>query len=218
MAETLKSGGKVLVIRTWGPFDDLQEQVNGIFPENGGSILFSTVHEARRKDLEGISLLAVLNADTLMDKHDFRADEKAVQTLEQFRGRLSGHMLVQTRQGEHPVFLMGEDYSLHLLEERRAFHYPPFSRIVDVIVRDANPARLAKLSGLLAGSLAAFAPEGPFAPFRGREAATDTRVVRIMLAKDRHLPEEKRKIAGIIGDFEQSYKYTGHVTLDVDPV
>jgi primosomal protein N' (replication factor Y) len=146
MAETLKSGGKVLVIRTWGPFDDLQEQVNGIFPENGGSILFSTVHEARRKDLEGISLLAVLNADTLMDKHDFRADEKAVQTLEQFRGRLSGHMLVQTRQGDHPVFLMGEDYSLHLLEERRAFHYPPFSRIVDVIVRDANPARLAKLS------------------------------------------------------------------------
>ena len=218
MAETLKSGGKVLVIRTWGPFDDLQEQVNGIFPENGGSILFSTVHEARRRDLEGISLLAVLNADTLMDKHDFRADEKAVQTLEQFRGRLSGHMLVQTRQGEHPVFLMGEDYSLHLLEERRAFHYPPFSRIVDVIVRDANPARLAKLSGLLAGSLAAFAPEGPFAPFRGREAATDTRVVRIMLAKDKHLPEEKRKIAGIIGDFEQSYKYTGHVTLDVDPV
>ena len=218
MAETLKSGGKVLVIRTWGPFDDLQEQVNGIFPENGGSILFSTVHEARRRDLEGISLLAVLNADTLMDKHDFRADEKAVQTLEQFRGRLSGHMLIQTRQGEHPVFLMGEDYSLHLLEERRAFHYPPFSRIVDVIVRDANPARLAKLSGLLAGSLAAFAPEGPFAPFRGREAATDTRVVRIMLAKDKHLPEEKRKIARIIGDFEQSYKYTGHVTLDVDPV
>ena len=218
MAETLESGGKVLVIRTWGPFDDLQEQVNGIFPENGGGIRFATVHEARRKDLEGISLLAVLNADTLMDKHDFRADEKAVQTLEQFRGRLSGHMLVQTRQGGHPVFLMGEEYSLRLLEERRSFHYPPFSRMVDVIVRDANPARLAKLSELLAHSLGTFSPEGPFAPFRGREAATDTRVLRIMLPKDRHLPEEKRKIAGTIGDFEQSYKYTGHITLDVDPV
>ena len=218
IGETLKSGGKVLILRTWGPFDDLKEQVGGIFPDSGDDIRFSTVHEARRMDLEGIGLLAVLNADLLMDKHDFRADEKAIQTLEQFRGRLSGHMLVQTRQGNHPVFLLGEDYSLHLLEERKAFHFPPYSRMVDIIVRDTNPARLAKLSGLLAGSLRDFSPEGPFAPFRGREPVPDIRVIRIMLPRNRHLPEEKRKIAGIIGDFEQSFKYTGRITLDVDPV
>ena len=218
IGDALKSGGKVLILRAWGPFDDLQEQVGSIFPDSGDGISFSTVHEARRTDLEGIALLAVLNADTLMDKHDFRADEKAVQTLEQFRGRLSGHMLVQTRQGNHPVFLMGEDYSLRLLEERKTFHFPPFSRMVDIIVRDANPARLAKLSGLLAGALKDFAPDGPFAPFRGREPVQDVRVIRIMLPRNRHLPEEKRKIAEVIGDFEQSFKYTGHITPDVDPV
>ena len=218
IGEAVKSGGKVLILRAWGPFDDLQEQVGSIFPDSGDDIRFSTVHEARRTDLEGIALLAVLNADTLMDKHDFRADEKAVQTLEQFRGRLSGHMLVQTRQGNHPVFLMGEDYSLRLLEERKAFHFPPYSRMVDIIVRDANPSRLAKLSGLLAGALKGFAPEGPFAPFRGREPAQDVRIIRIMLPRNRHLPEKKRKIAEVIGDFEQSFKYTGHITPDVDPV
>ena len=218
IGDTLRSGGQVLILRTWGPFDDLQEQVRSIFPEGCDRIRFSTVHEARRTDLEDIGLLAVMNADTLMDKHDFRADEKAVQTLEQFRGRLPGHMLVQTRQGNHPVFLMGEDYSLRLLEERRAFRFPPYSRMVDIIVRNANPARLAKLSGLLAGALKDFTPEGPFAPFRGRETVQDVRVVRIMLPRNRHLPEEKRKIAGIIGDFEQSCKYVGHITLDVDPV
>ena len=218
IGETLKSGGKVLILRTWGPFDELKEQVGSIFPGKSEGIRFSTVHEARRMDLEGIGLLAVLNADLLMDKHDFRADEKAIQTLEQFRGRLSGHMLVQTRQGNHPVFLLGEDYSLHLLEERKAFHFPPYSRMVDIIARDTNPARLAKLSGLLAGSLRDFAPEGPFAPFRGREPVQDIRVIRIMLPRNRHLPEEKRKIARIIGDFEQSFKYTGRITLDVDPV
>ena len=216
--DVLDTRGKVLILRPWGPMDDLKEQVAGLFLESAGHITYATVHEARRKDISGISLLALLNADVLLDKHDFRADEKALQTLEQFRGRLSGHMLVQTRQGAHPVFLQGEDYSMHLLEERKTFNLPPYSRMVDIIVRDTNAGRLAKLSGLLAGALADFRPEGPFAPFRGREPEQDVRVLRIMLARDRRLPAEKRKIAGIIGDFEKSYKYTGHVTLDVDPV
>ena len=218
MGEILKEGGKVLILRPWGPMDDLKEQVEGIFPDRVTHIGFATVHEARRKDISDISLLALLNADVLMDKHDFRADEKAMQTLEQFRGRLPGHMLVQTRQGGHPVFLQGEDYSLRLLEERKSFNLPPYTRMVDVIVRDSNAGRLAKLSGLLAGALADFRPEGPFAPFRGREAEPDMRVLRIMLARDRRLPAGKRKIAEAIGDFEKSYKYTGHITLDVDPV
>lgn len=215
---TLDNDGKVLVLRPWGPFDDLKEQVGKLFPGRDGGIRFSTVHEARRTDLEGISLLALLNADTLMDKHDFRADEKAVQTLEQFRGRLSGQMLVQTRQGEHPVYLMGDDYALRLLKERKAFRFPPYSRMIDIIVRDGNAARLSKLSAMLAHSLREFNPEGPFAPFRGREPEQDARIIRIMLPRNRHLPETKRKIAAVIGDFEKSCKYTGHVTLDVDPL
>ena len=218
MEETLNDGGKVLLLRLWGPFDDLQEQIGRIFPNHSERICFSTVHEARRKDIGDVSLLALLNADALMDKHDFRADEKAMQTMEQFRGRLLGHMLVQTRQGRHPVYLLGEDYSFHLLEERKAFNFPPYSRMVDIIVRDANAGRLAKLSGLLSDALRDFRPEGPFSPFRGREQEPDVRILRVMLPRDRNLPSKKRKIAGIIGDFERSYKYTGHITLDVDPV
>lgn len=218
IGDTLASSGKILILRPWGPMDDLKEQLESIFPGKTGGIDFATVHDARRKDISDISLLVLLNADILMDRHDFRADEKMMQTLEQFRGRLPGHMLVQTRQGQHPVFLQGEDYALHLLEERKTFNFPPYSRMVDIIVRDANPGRLAKLAGLLADALKGFAPGGPFAPHRGREPEPDVRVIRIMLAKDRNLPAAKRKIAGIIGDFEQSYKYTGHVTLDVDPV
>ena len=198
--------------------DDIREQLEGIFPDKSEGIGYATVHDARRKDISDISLLAILNSDILLDKHDFRADEKALQTLEQFRGRLPGHMLVQTRQGQHPVYLQGDDYAFRLLEERKAFHFPPYTRMVDVIVRDSNAGRLAKLSGLLAAALRDFVPDGPFAPFRGREPEQDVRVVRIMLPKDRNLPAAKRKIAGIIGDFEQSCKYTGHVTLDVDPV
>lgn len=217
IGETLAQGGRVLVLRPWGPFEDLQEQFEGLFPGQEG-IGLATVHEARRMDLSDISLLALLNADILMDRNDFRADEKVMQTLEQFRGRLQGRMLVQTRQGGHPVWLQDGDYALRLLEERKAFRLPPYTRMVDVIVRDGNAGRLAKLSARLAEALRAFAPDGPFAPSRGREPAEDLRIIRILLPRDRRLPESKRKIADAIGDFEKSYKYTGHITLDVDPV
>ena len=224
MGQAIDSGGKVLVLRPWGPMDDLKEQVEAVFPGQTDNIGFATVNEARRKDISDISLLVLLNADVLMDKHDFRADEKTMQTLEQLRGRLPGHMLVQTRQGGHPVFLQGDDYSLHLLEERKTFNLPPYSRMVDVIVRDTNAGRLAKLAGLLAEALKGFASTssftlaGPFAPRRGRETDPDTLVIRITLPKDRRLPERKNVIAGTVSDFEKSYKYTGHISMDVDPV
>ena len=93
--ETEASGKRTLIIRPWGPVDDLEKEIADIFPEAKG-ITVSTVHEARRKDISGIALLAILNADVLLDKQDFRADEKAMQVLQQFRGRFSGKMLVQT--------------------------------------------------------------------------------------------------------------------------
>ena len=216
--ETLGQGGTVMIIRPWGPMDDLAEQVKGIFPDAGSLIRYATVHEARRTDISDVSLLALIGADALMDRHDFRADEKAMQTLEQLRGRLSGRMLVQTRQGGHPVFSLDSDYSLRLLEERKAFRLPPYSRMVDILVRDSNAGRLAKLSGLLASSLAGFSPEGPSAPFRGREADPEARTLRILLPRGRNLQASKKEIAAVIGDFEKSYKYTGHIALDVDPV
>lgn len=215
--ETEASGKRTLILRPWGPVEDLEKEIADIFPEAKG-ITVSTVHEARRKDISGFSLLAILNADILLDKQDFRADEKAMQVLQQFRGRFSGKMLVQTRMGAHPVFGTGEGYAARLLEERRAFRLPPYTRMVDVVIRDGNAGRRAKLAGLLAEALQGFAPAGPFAPRRGREPIPDTLVIRITLPKDRLLNERKKQIAGIADDFEKSYKYQGHITLDVDPI
>ena len=215
--EAEASGNRTLILRPWGPVDDLEKEISDLFPESKG-ITVSTIHEARRKDISGIALLVILNADVLLDKQDFRADEKAMQVLQQFRGRFSGKMLVQTRMGAHPVFGPGEGYAAQLLEERRAFRLPPYSRLVDIIIRDGNEGRRAKLAGLLAEALRGFAPIGPFAPRRGRDSVPDTLVNRITLPKDRLLAERKKEIADTVSDFEKSYKYTGHITLDVDPV
>ena len=219
LGQCIGEGGKALILRPWGPMDDIEAEVRAIFPDApAGLISYKTVYEARREPVDQYALLAFLATDVLLNKQDFRADERLVQVLEQFRGRFGGVMLVQTKQGEHPVFVHGADWSLNLLAERKTFSFPPYTRMLDVIVRDSNPARLSKLSRELAGSLAGFSPMGPFAPVRGRTQEEGTMALRIMLSRDKHLADNKKEIAGIIGDFENSRKYTGHIVVDVDPV
>lgn len=217
IAEELSGEGNVLVLRPWGPLDDLKDELAGVFPEASGRIALTTTYEARRKDISDVTMLAVIGTDALLDKQDFRADERLIQALEQFRGRFDGIMLVQTRQGEHPVYSHEGDYYEQLLAERNAVHYPPYSRMLDIIVRDTNQARLKKMSYELAAALRGFSPMGPYVPARGRTPEPDVQAIRIMLARDKSLPGRKKEIAGIVSDFESSRKYSGHIIIDVDP-
>ena len=219
LGQCIEEGREALILRPWGPMDDIETEVSAIFPDAPARLIsFKTVNEARREPVDRYALLAFLAADVLLNKQDFRADERLVQVLEQFRGRFGGIMLVQTKQGGHPVFVHGTDWSLNLLAERKSFSFPPYTRMLDVIVRDSNPARLSKLSRELAGQLAVFNPMGPFAPVRGKAPEEGIMVLRIMLPRDKHLADNKKEIAGIIGDFENSRKYPGHIVVDVDPV
>ena len=220
MNDIRKEGGKVMMIRPWGPVDDLKDEVTAVYPDlvEGGNIEFCTVYEARRRDLEPFSLLAVIGTDLMLDKGDFRADERTMQTLEQFRARFNGVMLIQTRQSGHPVFSHNGDYPLQLLAERKSFSYPPYTRMIDIVVRDRNAARLKKLSSALAGTLKGFSPSGPFQPVKGKVPDTETSIIRIMLPKDRTLADKKEEIARLTGDFEKACNYSGHISIDVDPV
>lgn len=215
--DTMDKGGRTLILRPWGPMDDLTSEVEALFPGLPGIDILS-ISEARRKEIGGYTLVAVTGTDILLDKQDFRADERTIQTLGQLRARFSGTMLIQTKQAEHPVFTEGDGYVARLLSERKAFHYPPYSRMVDVIVKDSNAARLKKLSRCLADDLKELSPTGPFTPTKGRNPIEGTAVIRIMLPKDRNLVARKKKIAAIAGDFEKSYGYSGHISIDVDPV
>lgn len=214
---TLAEGHKILVLRPWGPMDDLVGEIETLWPGQAGIDILS-LNEVRRKEIGSYSLLAMIGTDILLDKQDFRADERAIQTLGQLRARFSGKMLIQTKQAEYPVFTEGEGYVSRLLSERKTFHYPPYSRMLDVIITDSNASRLKKLSQCLARELDEFSPVGPFTPVKGRTPVEGTAIIRIMLPKDRSLASKKQKIAGTVGDFEKSYKYPGHISLDVDPV
>ena len=171
--------------------------------------------------------MAVIQADSLLGQQDFRADERAWQLLEQFRGRSGrrgkqGLLLVQTREPEHPVLARLQDGgdARALLAERKLFRYPPYSRLVKVIIRDTNEKRLEALSRALAAELSAVAPDvtGPYAPVVDRLSGESIRHIRIQFPRNRALTATKKRIAALLNAFEKDRKYPGHIVIDVDPV
>ena len=202
------------------------------FAEGNIDILVGTQIITKGFDFDGLSLVAVLQADSLVGQQDFRADERAFQLLEQFRGRSGrrgkpGRIVIQTREPEHPVYtrLQGSD-DADLLAERRLFGYPPYTRLVHITLKDSNEKRLEFLSKELRNALlAAFceadtppAVIGPYAPAVDRIAGESIRQIRVTLARNKALTALKRKLAQTVTDFGKERKYAPHVVIDVDPV
>ena len=188
-------------------------------------ILVGTQVVTKGFDFAGLSLVAVIQADNILGQQDFRADEHAIQLLEQFRGRSGrrgtpGLFVIQTREPHHPVFArLGEhaDNTAQLLEERRLFGYPPYTRLIHLTVKDTNEKRLNYLSRELVQSLP-LACIGPYTPVVDKIADQFIRQIRIMLPRDKFLQERKRQLQRAVSDFEKNHKYPGHVIVDVDPV
>ena len=202
------------------------------FADGDIDILVGTQIITKGFDFDGLSLVAVLQADSLVGQQDFRADERAFQLLEQFRGRSGrrgrpGRIVIQTREPEHPVYtrLQGSD-DADLLAERRLFGYPPYTRLVHVTLKDSNEKRLEFLSKELRNALLAAFSEadtppavvGPYAPAVDRIAGESIRQIRVTFARNRALTSLKKTLEKTLLSFGKERKYTAHLAVDVDPV
>ena len=203
------------------------------FAEGDIDILVGTQIITKGFDFDGLRLVAVLQADSLVGVQDFRADERAFQLLEQFRGRSGrrgtpGRIVIQTREPEHPVYarLSGGAGDTDLLAERRLFGYPPYTRLVHISLKDNNEKRLEFLSKELRNALlAAFsgvdtppAVVGPYAPAIDRIADESIRQIRVSFPRNKALTALKKALSTTVTDFGRERKYTAHIALDVDPI
>lgn len=211
-------------------------------------ILIGTQMISKGFDFEGLELVAAIQSDSLLGQQDFRADERAVQILEQFRGRCGrrgqrGHFVIQTAQPGHPVYAHFREKGLdsdentltdNMLAERKMFGYPPFSRIVEIRLKDRNEARLEKLSGELASVLmssfgigmAGFVQAdagpvmvtGPYVPVIDKVNDHYQRNIRLSFKRDGRLASGKKRLGCLVRAFETERSWIGHVTIDVDPM
>ena len=220
MLEAVKSaldgGQKVLVIgRSKAALQECRQELESLYP--GSAIDLAT--PATYKALSAYSVIAVVQADGLLSKEDFRSDERTLQFLQQLKSRCRQTLIVQTMEAAHPVFKAFRDGldARAFLDERRIAGYPPFSRLIDVVLRDKKEKRAYKLSLDLADALRQQLPGiiGPYSP--SREGDEFLRCIRIVLPRDKALLGRKQALSQIIAQFEKQFKYVGHIGVDVDP-
>lgn len=199
-------------------------------------ILIGTQMISKGFDFGNLSLVAVIAADSLLGMQDFRADERAHQLLEQLRGRCGrrtrrGLFVIQTSRPDHPVYQniasSKHEFGTNLLMERKDFNFPPYTRIVEITVRDRFEDRAERMSSRLASQIRAARPSangllndtvtGPYAPAVDRIADMHIRTIRVSLKKNRQLSDEKAALKDIVSHFEKSEKYDGHIIINVDP-
>src|SRR5262245_5941866 len=125
-------------------------------------ILLGTQMIAKGLDFPNVTLVGVVNADVGLHIPDFRASERTFQLLSQVAGRAGrgprgGRVLVQTFTPDHPaVALAGtHDYATFVATEmtaRRAHNYPPFQRLIRLIVRGKDQQETGDFAERMAGS------------------------------------------------------------------
>ncbi|OFY41727.1 MAG: primosomal protein N' [Bacteroidetes bacterium GWF2_40_14] len=199
------------------------------FAQHKLDILVGTQMISKGFDFENLSLICLLQADSMLAIQDFRANERALQLLTQLSGRAGrkykqGKIIIQTAQAEHPVYksFVGEQETISdLLDERKEFDYPPFVRLIKITLSctDRNKLKLAasKLADLLADwGVKEFS--GPFSPLIDRLRGEYMLQFWLKLPKDNTAPAIKKIITQGIDKLIIKEYSSVKISLDADPL
>ena len=201
------------------------------FVEGDIKILVGTQMVVKGLDFQNVHLVGVLNADHLLNFPDFRAHERTYQMLSQVSGRagrknIRGKVLIQTYQPQHPIIqqVIRSDYEGMLdqqLKERIEYHYPPYYRLIKMVVkhRDVEKVRIASkwifnvLNQSYKGEIL-----GPVFPPIARLRNRYHMQILIKIGKDQSRNELKKLIQSTIKSFESVSQFRScKITVNVDP-
>jgi primosomal protein N' (replication factor Y) len=142
--------------------NSLQTILNNL-EEKKIDVLIGTQMVAKGLDFADVTVIGIINADSLLKYPDYRANERSYQMLAQVSGRAGrrgkqGKVVIQTYDPNHRVIkqVIENDYSdLYFteMEERKSFKYPPYYRIISMDVKHRDPEVLYNQAEYLANEL-----------------------------------------------------------------
>ena len=202
------------------------------FEQHKVDILIGTQMVTKGLDFEHVSLVGILNADNMLNFPDFRAHERAFQLMTQVSGRAGrknkrGTVILQTASPEHPVIgqVIRNDYQAMYstqCDERKLFNYPPYFRMIQIVLRHRDSGILNQASARMAADLrAAFGNRvlGPNIPAVSR--IQNLYIKHILLKFEVEASAEKAKeiLRQITNQVIAEPKFKALlVNLDVDPM
>jgi primosomal protein N' (replication factor Y) len=201
------------------------------FRERRTEILVGTQMLSKGLDFEGVQLVGVLSADAMLNYPDFRSYERSFQLLSQVAGRAGrrqepGVAVIQTWNTDHPVleWVRRHDYQAffeHEIAERRRYGYPPFSRLIKIVLRHEAADQLDPAADLLGQALRIdFGNRilGPEYPPVAKVRNQFQKNILLKLEQGIALPKVKNHLQEVLRRFFEDHPLKGfRVILDVDP-
>ena len=211
---------------------DGYENIIDDFSKRRSQILVGTQMVTKGLDFDGVSLVGVINADSLINFPDFRATERAFNMLEQVAGRAGrrqaqGIVTIQTTQPSHPIlsFLKNHDYKGYYedeIDERKRFNYPPFTRLIYIYLKHRDNDTLTELSVIYSNKLRELFGNrvfGPEEPMIGRIQSLYIRKIMLKIEVNASMKKVKAILRNTFEQMHQNPRMKGLVIYyDVDPM
>jgi primosomal protein N' (replication factor Y) len=169
------------------------EKIIADFEQGKTDILIGTQMVSKGLDFQHVSVVGILNADTMLNYPDFRSYERAFQLMAQVAGRAGrknkqGLVILQTKSPDLPVIhqVMQNDYEqlyFDQLAERQLFRYPPFYRLIYVYLKHRKPEVLDQAADAMAQHLRTGLGDRVLGPDKPPIARIQTLFIKKMVVK-----------------------------------
>ena len=208
------------------------EKIISSFERGDIDILIGTQMVTKGLDFENVSIVGILNADNLLNQPDFRSFERGFQMMVQVSGRAGrkkkrGKVIIQTSQPAHPIIrnVINNDYETMYnsqIQERKAFKYPPFFRMIGITLKHRDKNELDRIAlELSTGLRERFGKRilGPEYPVISRIKTLYIKQIWMKIEREVSVVHAKRQMQEIIDHVKlHEGNKSVQIVVDVDPV
>ena len=210
---------------------DSYENILNAFEDQEIDILVGTQMISKGLDFSHVGLVGVLSADQMLNFPDFRAFERAFQMLCQVSGRAGrkkseSQVIIQSFEPNHEILKLvkGHNYKDLLkgqLVERQAFRYPPYFRLIHILVRHRNRRVAEQASSFLVNAMRTVFEQrvlGPEYPAFERLKGYYQKQILLKVERDLSYSDSKQKLSRFVNGLLSHDNFKGvKVRVDVDP-
>ena len=208
------------------------ERIINDFSAGRTNLLIGTQMISKGLDFDKVSVVGILNADTMLNYPDFRAYEHAFMMMSQVSGRAGrkgrrGLVILQTKSPDLPVIrqIVDNDYAAFfrsVMAERRQFRYPPYCRLIYIYLKHRNDSTVDTASHEIGSRLRQWFGNRVLGPDRPAVAKVKSLSIRKLLLKIEpglDLPTVRKYLTLAQQQMLQDKRYSSlQIYFDVDPL
>jgi len=207
------------------------ERIIAGFERGEINIMVGTQMISKGLDFDNVSLVGILNADNMLNYPDFRAYERSFQLMLQVSGRAGrknkrGTVIIQAYDSSHELYdlILNSDYNSFAriqLSERKSFHYPPYSRLIEITLKCKDKTIVDRAAEMLADALKKQSEGrimGPEYPLISRIRNLHLKSIILKTDKDKSVARVKDNLRKCMDGLMTKDEFKGVIiSVDVDP-